>query len=74
MPLSESDQEKVSKWLSSKVDHHVCQTCGGEVWAVGDLVFLPLAERGKVQPLVVVQCVNCAGVKLFDSVSLGIWP
>jgi hypothetical protein len=42
MPPRDEVVRKVSEWLKSKVDHHVCQTCGGEIWAVGDLVFLPL--------------------------------
>lgn len=75
MKLSTASSKKVSDWVSSKIDHHVCQTCGGEEWAVGDMLALPCPLRsGAAQPVIVLQCAKCACVKLFDAIAVGIDP
>jgi hypothetical protein len=63
--------------LQSQIDHHVCQTCGGELWVPGELVMLPFPGAMAIgiasgQPVVVLHCLNCAAVKLFDAASVGI--
>ena len=30
MPLKKSDLRKVRSWLASRIEQHICQTCGAE--------------------------------------------
>ncbi len=78
MRLNQAALETVHHWLRARIDNHVCQTCGNTTWAVGDVWQLPSvgmvpdSSAISAMPVVVVQCANCACIKLFNPVSMGV--
>jgi hypothetical protein len=66
-------QLAVRDWIMSKVPQYHCAFCGGQTWAVGEVVVPPqainlLASR----PMVTVHCATCAHIDLFDAAKVGL--
>lgn len=76
MQLSDEQFEKLAKWLESKIDHHVCQTCGSEDWEPGEIVVLDVhnPNGGLQRACATIFCANCAVVVMFDAVVTGLLP
>jgi hypothetical protein len=69
--LSKADEKKVRRWLKGKTDNHVCQTCGGQGWYIGDVVLLMhMRDESIAQPVIQVMCETCANVQLFDALAI----
>jgi hypothetical protein len=79
--LSDQSKQKIAEWFQSKIDNHICQTCGEGVWGILDDMWMlsspdipPQSRLNFGLPVIVVQCQNCATLKFFNPLALGIDP
>jgi hypothetical protein len=79
MPMDQSQLNKVQSWCSSKGVTNTCPMCshyaGG--WSVGEIIAAPTlvgggVNMGQVIPMVPVTCTNCAFVRLFAAMTIGL--
>lgn len=77
--LTKQDQDKVGAWLNEKGSHHACPVCQTNDWIVGEHLINNMAFSGgnlvvggPTYPTAFVVCTNCAYVRQFMAVPLGI--
>ncbi len=83
MQLTDSDQEKIRKWLESKAGQSVrCFVCGGNQWSLtpsGSLVVGYDIHSGRIHymdgyPMLGLICGNCGHIVWFSAVVMGFLP
>lgn len=79
MSLNQEQQNKVQNWLNQHSRNFNCSVCNQNNWQVGDIVAAPAMDEsgnmnigGKSVPMVQVVCGNCANIKLFAAVPMGL--
>ena len=78
MPLSQDQVNRAQSWLNAKGVRAECHACGRNNWAVGDIVAAPTYSAGGIAiggpsvPMLQVICANCAYVRLFAAVPVGL--
>jgi predicted nucleic-acid-binding Zn-ribbon protein len=77
MPISENQLRKLNSWLKSKNVSMICPSCGHNEWSAADVVVAPVFAAGMViggptVPMVQLICKNCAYVKLYAAVPIGL--
>ena len=79
MPLNQEQIKKVETWLNSKsTTSPNCPFCNHNNWSIGDVIAAPVFASGGFNiggptvPMVQVICGNCAYVRLFAAVPIGI--
>lgn len=80
MALDESQQKQVQDWLLSKSPSPICPSCGQlGPYMAGDII-APFVIKGENReiimgvtiPMVPVICVNCAFVRLYSAMGMGL--
>lgn len=72
------DAKKFNAWIKSKAVRPGCPACGKRKWTMRDIVAAPLfsqsgaAVAGQSFPLVTQTCDNCAFVRTFAGVLMGL--
>jgi hypothetical protein len=80
MPLDQSDLQKLNRWLAERGVNPICPSCGRNQWSVGDLIVAPSFREGNIDfgtqliPMVPLICGNCAYVRMYAAVPIGITP
>jgi len=79
MALTQEQSEKFQKWMNEKCTQHACPSCGQNNWALGQIIMAnTVTEGGGVSiggggiPMVQICCSNCAFVKLYATVPIGL--
>jgi predicted nucleic-acid-binding Zn-ribbon protein len=82
MSLNDQQQQKAKSWLSGHArlfpNAHECPYCGQTAWTTGDIISAPSLQNGGIVldgrsvPMLQVVCTNCAYVRLFAAVPMGI--
>lgn len=79
MPLSQDQLSTLQNWMVSKGVRSTCGTCGtGTQWSTGEIVMAPVFSGGGMNiggenvPMIQVICNNCAAVRLFAAVPMGL--
>ena len=78
MSLNSEQLGKLQSWLNAKGVAPNCPACGQNKWTVGDVISAPVFSGGGLNiggptvPMVQVICGNCAYVRLFAAVPIGI--
>ena len=79
MALTEEQKKKVGEWLDiRKKTNAVCPSCSLNNWDFGDVISAPVYTPGGIAmgvstvPMVQVICNNCAFIRLFAAVPIGI--
>jgi predicted nucleic-acid-binding Zn-ribbon protein len=78
MSLTQDEIGKLQSWLNAKSVSPNCPACGQNKWTVGDVIAAPVFGGGGFNiggptvPMVQVICGNCAYVRLFAAVPIGI--
>jgi len=81
MPIDQSQQQKINKWLQSKFPIGLrCPLCSGNKWTIGDIsIANQFDPNGGVSigggvPVVLLVCNNCMHVPSFAAVPMGLAP
>ena len=79
MPLDQNQLNQLSAWTNSKGVNANCPACGRNNWSTGDIVTSPVFTKGggisiggPQIPMVQLICGNCAHVRLFAAVPIGL--
>jgi predicted nucleic-acid-binding Zn-ribbon protein len=78
MPINQEQATKVQSWLNTKGVTPNCPACGRNNWTTGDVIAAPVFAEGGFNiggptvPMVQVICGNCAYVRLFAAVPIGL--
>ena len=79
--LSEEQKTKIVSWLNQKVKNHNCPACGTNSWAIGDHLLSNnpfmggmLVVGGATYPTAFLVCNNCAYIRQFMAVPMGLLP
>ena len=78
MSLSSDQLEKLQKWMNNKGLNPTCPVCNENKWSTGDVISAPVFDKGGFQiggptvPMVQLICNNCAYVRLFAAVPIGL--
>jgi len=78
MALTEPQLQKVRDWMQSKQVSGICPSCSQSNWTAADIVSAPVITTkgitmgGPTVPMVQVICSNCAHVRLFAAVPMGL--
>lgn len=78
MPISQEQANKLQSWLDTKGVRPSCPACGTNNWAPGDVIAAPVFAEGGFRiggptvPMVQLICANCAYVRLFAAVPIGL--
>jgi hypothetical protein len=77
--LTSTEQEQFRRWLNDRQRNHNCEVCGFNDWGIGEhllhgQVFTGggLVIGGATYPQAFIVCRNCAHVRLFMAVPIGI--
>lgn len=78
MALAQDQVDKLQLWINKKGVKPSCPTCGQNNWSVGDIIAAPVFAGGNFNiggptvPMVQLICGNCAYVRLFAAVPIGL--
>ena len=78
MAINQEQATKLQAWLNAKGITPNCPACGRNNWIPGDVIAAPVFVEGGVSiggqtvPMVQVICGNCANVRLFAAVPIGL--
>ena len=79
MALTKEQKQQVQAWLQDKRVSAQCPSCGQTNFVIADdLVAIPqfseggMSLGGKMVPAVQVACANCANVRLFAAIPMGL--
>ncbi len=78
MPLTQDQLDKVQSWSRTKGVNASCPACGRSNWEAGDLIAAPsftgggMTIGGPTIPMLPLVCANCATVRLFAAVPMGL--
>ena len=77
--LTAEDRQAILKWLQAKGRNHDCPVCTSNKWMIGDHVIAghvhasdPRAVGREAYPQVMLVCTNCAHVRYFMAVPMGV--
>ena len=77
--LTDEEREKAVAWLNEKTKNYECPVCGTNNWAIGQHIIQEDIYRGgnvivggSVYPTVFVVCTNCAYVRHFMAIQMGV--
>ena len=75
-PLTQEQKDKFVAWLNAKATNHNCPVCGVNDWFLGNhVIHAPIENTfttGTVYPQVFISCNNCAFIRNFMAVQVGI--
>lgn len=82
MPLTQTDQEKVSRWLEEKCGNLRCSCCGFGRWSILDIATMPIGFNlystqflyNQGVPQVTIFCTHCGHMLFFNPDVIGLLP
>jgi len=79
MPLNQNQQQQAQNWLNQHGSNFNCEVCNSNNWQVGDIIAPPVMDSsgnvnigGQTVPMLQVICGNCASIRFFAAVPMGI--